>query len=151
MSLLFFIRCENVLLFAFLCLFPSLCFFLCQFQKPFFLSPDLHSSPSYPFLSLSLILQAVKAVQTACSENKNERTVSETEPQHFTFCLPHFLSSPFLFLSLIKWPTCLSGSYLEGCLTAGVFIFIHLSSLSSPLLCSVEVRYIIPLGIQGGR
>lgn len=96
---LLFIWWENVLVHAFLVLSLPLFFFLCQFRKPFFLSPHLHSSPFYPFLSLSLIPEAFKAEQTACSENKTEQTVSETEAQYFTSCLSHFLSFPFPLLT----------------------------------------------------
>ena len=133
----FFHQIRNVLVPAFpsISLFPSPYFFLCQLRKPFFLSPDLHSSLLYPFLSLFLILQAVKAEQTSCSENKTERAVSETEPRHCSPCLSHFLSfSLSVSLFLIKWSTCLLGCVWRGFSLQGISYVPSSPLLSAPLL-----------------
>lgn len=156
----FFIGCRNVLVPAFLSLFSSHYFFLCQFQKPFFLSPDLHSFPLYIFLSLCLILQSVKAEQTACSEKETAHCQWDwASTFHLLFLIFSFGFPFFPLLSLIKWHTCLLGSFWRGVSQQGTFIFLLLSSplLTSPVLSSpadplcVEVWYITPLGIQGGR
>lgn len=127
----FFHQIRNVLVTAFpsISLCPSPYFFLCQFRKPFFLSPDLHSSRFYPFLSLFLILQAVKAEQMSCSENKTERAVSETEPRHCS-CL--FASRLSLSNQMVHLPF---GLCLEGFLTVRDFICTLLSSPEDPLQC----------------
>lgn len=128
---------------------PALHFFLCQFHKPFFLSPHLHSFPFYPSLPLSLILAAVKAEQTACSQNKTECGVSESEPQHFHLSS---LFHPPVTLFLIKRPTCFS--VLFGRVSnAGTLTFILLSFLFplQKILCSTKVWYMIPTGIHSGR
>lgn len=122
-----FISGKNVSLPAFISVCFSQPISLCRFQRPFFLSPDLHSSSFYPSQPYSLILEAVRAEQTACSENKTQCSVSETE---------HFTSGPsFLFLLLTKWPTRLLVLFVGVSFTAGAIIFIL---LSSALLCSPE-------------
>lgn len=115
---------KNVVVPAFLSLFPSLNFSLCQSQKPSLLSPHLHSSPFYQCLPPSLILEAVTAEQRT-----KQSTLSVKVSLNISPCsLSHLLSFRLLFLSLslspTKWPP-----------NAGTFIFIVLSSPEDPLQC----------------
>lgn len=152
----FFIRWENVLAPAFLPLsFPlslSVSFPL-SISKAFL---PVSRSSFFSVLSLSASL-----FNSWGSQSRTDSMLGEQNRAHCqwnwvsTF---HLLSSSFSFLSprASLWPTCLLVLFGGGCLIAGTLIFILLSSLFlfSPLqriLCSVEVWYIIPLGIQGGR
>lgn len=87
---------KNVVVPAFLSLFPSLNFSLCQSQKPSLLSPHLHSSPFYQCLPPSLILEAVTAEQRT-----KQSTLSVKVSLNISPCsLSHLLSFRLLFLSL---------------------------------------------------
>lgn len=141
-----FIRRKNVSLPAFF--FSLLLFLSLSISKAF--HPIARSSFFFILSPTASLFNSLGSQSITDSMLREQNTVGETEPQHFTSCLSYFRSTSCPFLSLIKRPTCLLVLF-GGVSHCRGFYFYSSPLFTSPLLSRVlrcDISFLWALGRQ---